>query len=235
LQVLCAPAGAILAEIHHPSAPGATFTLSRLSGRDAAFRTNTVEGGPLCSHSFYVSWHSLETCGEIIRHRRFKSPVLHLEMPGWPGKTVFPGRHSFLASLSGIFPWHLVTMPIHVAARNSNNLPKTEGLPRLLHPRSPSSRASPPPPTSPLFSTQLAITGAITGGAEPSYIVTSRCSRTKALARHAAASRCASRRPADAAPARPAASSPARPAALLLRCRRGRCRALQVLHQLALA
>ena len=48
-------------------------------------------------------------------------------MPGRPGKTVFPGRQAFLASLSGIFPWHFVTMPIHVA-RNSDNLTKTEEM-----------------------------------------------------------------------------------------------------------
>ena len=47
-------------------------------------------------------------------------------MLGWPGKTGFPVRHSFLASLSGSCPWHFVTKPIDVA-RNSNILLKTEG------------------------------------------------------------------------------------------------------------
>ena len=79
-------------------------------------------------HNFHASWQCGETYGEIqLVIDGLKCQVFHLEMPGWPGKTVFPGRYSFLASLSGIFPWHFVTMPIPVA-RNSNKLPKTEGM-----------------------------------------------------------------------------------------------------------
>jgi len=115
-QVLCGPARPILAEIHRPSAFGATVKLSRwCRARRGISNKYSKRWATLCGFAFLTTSMPAGITGKHMvketSHRQLKRPRSFIWKCSMIGEISFPGRRSFLASLSSIFPWHSSKRP----------------------------------------------------------------------------------------------------------------------------